>query len=97
MPWTGSSGLPLSRCWPRWMDVLEIVKSKAVVGWHRAGFRLYWRWHSRGRGGRPKITAEMPKLIHIGQEEASEFVFGDAPAPLFRLHHFVSGAKPFVC
>src|SRR5262249_21708833 len=29
----------LSRCWPRWMDVLEIVKSKTVVGWQRAGFR----------------------------------------------------------
>ena len=46
----------LSRFWPRWMDVLEIVKSKAVVGWHRTGFRLYWRWHSRARGGRPQIT-----------------------------------------
>src|SRR5262249_13173868 len=27
----------LSRCWPRWMDVQEIVKSKTVVCWHRAG------------------------------------------------------------
>ena len=53
----------LSRFWPRWMDVLEIVKSKTVVGWHRAGFRLYWRWHSRARGGRPKITAEIRALI----------------------------------
>lgn len=59
----------LSRCWPRWMDVLEIVKSKTVVGWHRAGFRLYWRWHSRGRGGRPKITAEIRALIRQMAEE----------------------------
>jgi transposase InsO family protein len=59
----------LSRCWPRWMDVLEIVKSKTVVGWHRAGFRLYWRWHSRARGGRPKITEEIRALIRQMAEE----------------------------
>ena len=53
----------LSRFWPRWTEVLEIVKSKTVVGWHRAGFRLYWRWHSRERGGRPKITEEIQALI----------------------------------
>src|SRR5215471_19276173 len=59
----------LSRCWPRWTDVLEIVKSKTVVGWHRAGFRLYWRWHSRGRGGWPKVTAEIRALIRQMAEE----------------------------
>jgi putative transposase len=53
----------LSCFWPRWTEVLEIVKSKTVVGWHRAGFRLYWRWHGRARGGRPKITAEIRALI----------------------------------
>src|SRR5262249_22783132 len=51
------------------MDVLEIVKSKTVVGWHRAGFRLYWRWHSRARGGRPKITEEIRALIRQMAEE----------------------------
>src|SRR5713226_8550850 len=34
--------------WPRWSDVLVIVKPETVVGWHRSGFRLYWRWRSRG-------------------------------------------------
>jgi hypothetical protein len=33
----------LRRCWPRWADVLVIVKPATVSGWHRAGFRLYWR------------------------------------------------------
>jgi hypothetical protein len=49
--------------WSRWADVLVIVKPETVVGWHRAGFRLYWRWRSRPRGGRPKITAEIRGLI----------------------------------
>src|SRR6478752_2708719 len=43
----------LRHCWSRWTEVLVIVKPDTVIGWHRAGFRLYWRWRSR-RGGRPK-------------------------------------------
>jgi transposase InsO family protein len=39
------------------------VKPETVVGWHRAGFRLYWRWRSRPGGGRPKITDEIRALI----------------------------------
>ena len=47
----------------RWTDVLIIVKPETAIGWHRAGFRLYWRWRSRPRGGRPKITDEIRVLI----------------------------------
>ena len=53
----------LRRFWSRWTDVLVIVKPETVIGWHRAGFRLYWRWRSRPRGGRPKITDEIRVLI----------------------------------
>jgi hypothetical protein len=31
--------------------------------WHRAGFRRYWRWKSRPRGGRPQIETEVRVLI----------------------------------
>ena len=34
----------LRAVWCRWADVLDIVKPETVIGWHRAGFRLYWRW-----------------------------------------------------
>ena len=44
--------------WSRWKDALVIVKPETVVGWHRAGYRLYWRWKSRPRGGRPRITQD---------------------------------------
>jgi hypothetical protein len=47
------------------------VKPETVIGWHRAGFRLYWRWRSRTRSGRPKITAEICELIRrLAQENA---------------------------
>jgi hypothetical protein len=49
----------LRQLWPRWSDVLAIVKPETVVGWHRAGFRLYWRWRSRPCGGRPKMSEEL--------------------------------------
>ena len=39
----------LRSVWSRWAEVLLIVKPETVVGWHRAGFRLYWRWRSRGK------------------------------------------------
>jgi len=59
----------LCRYWSRWKDVLIIVMPDTVTGWHRAGFRLYWRWRSRPRGGRPTITDEIRSLI---QSLASE-------------------------
>ena len=59
----------LHRFWSRWSDVLVIVKPETVIGWHRAGFRLYWRWRSRPRGGRPKITGEIRDLIRRMAEE----------------------------
>ena len=31
--------------------------------WHRAGFRYYWRWKSRPRGGRPQIETDLRALI----------------------------------
>jgi hypothetical protein len=36
-----------------------------VIGWHRKGFRLYWRFLSHGKTlGRPKADQEIRKLIH---------------------------------
>jgi putative transposase len=59
----------IRRFWSRWSDVLVIVKPETVIHWHRAGFRLYWRWRSRQRGGRPKVTDEIPALIRRLAEE----------------------------
>jgi len=56
--------LVLSRLWSRWADVLVIVKPDTVVRWHRAGFRLFWRWKSRSRSRvESDISAEVKALI----------------------------------
>jgi len=53
----------LSRTWARWNDALIIVKPATVIRWHRAGFRRYWAWRSRAKGGRPGIDPEICRLI----------------------------------
>jgi hypothetical protein len=54
----------LYRVAPGVLDALKILKPQTVIRWHRAGFRAYWRWKSRGRGGRPKTPADVRQLIH---------------------------------
>jgi transposase InsO family protein len=51
------------RLFPKICDALAIVKPDTVVRWHRAGFRLYWRWKSRPCGGRPRVSLEIRELI----------------------------------
>ena len=53
----------LYRLVPGIVDALAIVRPETVIGWHRAGFRLFWRWKSRRRGGRPKVAPEIRRLI----------------------------------
>jgi hypothetical protein len=53
----------LYRVAPGVLDALKILKPQTVIHWHRAGFRAYWRWKSRGRGGRPKTPADIRQLI----------------------------------
>ncbi len=53
----------LYRRFPSVLRVLAIIQPETVIGWHRAGFRHYWRWKSRSRGGRPRIDAGLQALI----------------------------------
>jgi transposase InsO family protein len=48
---------------PSVLAALQIVKPDTVIRWHRAGFRAYWRWKSRSRGGRRRTPAEVRQLI----------------------------------
>ena len=53
----------LSRSWTDWQAALVIVKPESVIAWHRQGFRLFWTWKSRRRGGRPTVPADVRALI----------------------------------
>ena len=55
----------LRSLWSRWQKPLILVTPRTVVEWHRAGFRLYWKWLSRARriGGRRPVGKEARDLI----------------------------------
>ena len=52
----------LYRIWPQVLDAVVLVKPATVIGWHRKGFRLYWRRRSC-RLGRPRMSREIRDLI----------------------------------
>ncbi len=61
--------------WDRWglvwvyrivpdaLNAVSLVRPETVIRWHRQGFRAFWRWKSRPRGGRPRIPQELRDLI----------------------------------
>ena len=62
--------ITLCRLWMDWRKALLIVKPETVVSWHRAGFRLFWRWRSRSRScGRPRVEEEIWLLIRSMRKE----------------------------
>src|SRR5260370_9624796 len=56
----------LLRLWSECERTLVLVTPRTVVGWHRAGFRLYWTWVSRARrvGGRRRMSQEVRALFY---------------------------------
>jgi hypothetical protein len=55
--------IQLYRWFPSILHVVTIVQPETLVRWHRTGFRWYWRWKSRRRGGRPQIETDLRALI----------------------------------
>jgi putative transposase len=54
-----------SQIWSGWKRAILIVRPETVVSWHRAGFRLYWKWISRPKMnvGRRPTSRELQDLI----------------------------------
>src|SRR4030095_10913337 len=61
--WDRLFWIALKVLWSGWRQATVIVQPKTVVAWHRRGFRMFWRWKSRGRAGRPGINRELVSLI----------------------------------
>ena len=55
--------------WPSLLDLSRVVQPDTILRWHRAGFRAYWRWKSRGRPGRPRVSRELRELIRRMSKE----------------------------
>lgn len=52
----------ISMIWPRWRDVLHVVRPETVIRWHREGFRRHWARNCQ-KVGRPPIDPKIRVLI----------------------------------
>src|SRR5467141_4939091 len=57
--------------WPSLLGLSRVVQPDTILRWHRAGFRAYWHWKSRGRPGRPAVSRELRELIQRMSKENS--------------------------
>ena len=46
----------MTKLWPNLLRVVQVVQPETVLRWHRAGFRMFWRWKSRRQGGHGLIA-----------------------------------------
>jgi hypothetical protein len=70
----------MARLWPSLLGLARVVQPDTILRWHREGFRIYWRWKSCGRAGRPQIERELRELIQQMSKEN----------PLWGLHEFMA-------
>jgi putative transposase len=60
-----------------WKKALVVVKPDTLIGWHRKGFKLFWRWKSRP--GRPALPLEILELIARMARENPTWVRRESP------------------
>ena len=53
------------RLCPGWRRHLVLVRPATVVRWHHQAWQLVWRWKSRPRPGRPRVSQEARELIAV--------------------------------
>jgi hypothetical protein len=53
----------MTKLWPSLLGAAQVVQPETILRWHRAGFKVFWRWKSRNRAGRPKIDRGLRDLI----------------------------------
>jgi hypothetical protein len=55
--------------WPNLIGAAQVVQPETILGWHRAGWKAFWRWKSQKRAGRPKIDRGLRDLIQRMSKE----------------------------
>src|ERR1017187_9464393 len=61
----------MTKLWPSLLSATQVVQPETILRWHRAGFKVFWRWKSRNRAGRPKIDRDLRDLIQRMSRENS--------------------------
>ena len=53
----------MTKLWPSLLGAAQVVQPETILRWHRAGFKIFWRWKSRNRAGRLRIDRSLRDLI----------------------------------
>src|SRR5215469_16105231 len=77
----------MRKVWARWKQPLILVTPRTVVNWHRAGFRLYWKWISRAQPKRGATGAETSRPREALADVPAESSGGDRGHGLFHRAH----------
>ena len=92
--------IALHRLWPDSTRSLIIVKPATVIGWHRKGFKAFWRRKSGpGKIGRPRIPREhiaFIKRISADQPGWGEDKIAEELAAKFGIHHAPSTVRVYM-
>lgn len=80
----------LMRLWANWRSALIVVEPDTVCRWHRAGFRLFWRWKSQR--GRPRKDRQLRQLIRRLARDNPLWGLLRLQSELRLLGHFVAQA-----
>jgi transposase InsO family protein len=59
----------MTKLWPSLLSATQVVQPETILRWHRSGFKVFWRWKSRNRAGRPKIDRGLRDLIQRMSKE----------------------------
>src|SRR5215468_5356278 len=62
--WDRLFWIGLRTIWKNWKSALIIVRPETVISWQRKRFKRYWWRLSQAKGvGRPRVSAEIRKLV----------------------------------
>jgi hypothetical protein len=64
-PWQRVTMALASRVVPTWRAALLLVQPATILGWHRAGFRAFWRRRSRASGRPPTVRGALIREMSI--------------------------------
>ena len=66
----------LYQLFPSMLGAVVIFKPETLVRGHRVGFRLFWRWKSRRRPGRPMVPTDIHNQV---RQMSREYPLWGAP------------------
>src|ERR1022692_1967253 len=63
----------MTKLWPNLLGMVQVVQPETILRWHRAGFKVFWRWKSRNRAARPQIDRGLRDLIRRMSRESPKW------------------------